>query len=83
MYASPDDLDLWTAGVSERPMHGSMVGPVFGCIIGQTFRNLRSGDRFWYENPDQPSSFTLGKSLLLTKRLYLVKILVIEVDILV
>jgi len=59
MYASPDDLDLWTAGVSERPMHGSMVGPVFGCIIGQTFRNLRSGDRFWYENPDQPSSFTL------------------------
>jgi len=61
MYASPDDLDLWTAGVSERPLHGSMVGPVFGCIIGETFRDLRIGDRYWYENPDQPSSFTLGQ----------------------
>lgn len=61
MYASPEDLDLWTAGVSERPLHGSMVGPVFGCIIGETFRDLRVGDRFWYENPDQPSSFTKGQ----------------------
>ena len=61
MYTTPDDLDLWTAGVSERPMHGSMVGPVFGCIIGETFRDLRLGDRYWYENPDQPSSFTKGQ----------------------
>jgi peroxidase len=62
IYAHPDDLDLWSAGVSERPLPGSMVGPVFGCIIGQTFHNLRFGDRFWFENPDQPSSFTLGNS---------------------
>ena len=39
-----------------------MVGPVFGCIIGQTFHNLRFGDRFWFENGDQPSSFTLGNT---------------------
>ena len=58
IYASPDDLDLWTAGVSERPLPGSMVGHVFGCIIGETFRNLRYGDRFWFENPGQPGSFT-------------------------
>ena len=60
VYESPEDIDLWTAGVSERPLPGSMVGPVFGCIIGQSFKNLRAGDRFWHENPNQPSSFTLG-----------------------
>ena len=26
MYESPEDLDLWTAGISERPLTGSMVG---------------------------------------------------------
>lgn len=57
-YKSPDDLDLWSAGVSERPLPGSMVGPVFGCIMGETFKNLRLGDRFWFENAGQPSSFT-------------------------
>lgn len=60
IYASPDDIDLWSAGISERPMAGSMVGPVFGCIMGETFKNLRYGDRFWYENSGWPSSFTLG-----------------------
>jgi len=61
IYASPDDVDLWSAGISERPVTGSMVGPVFGCIMGETFRNLRQGDRFWYENSGWPSSFTLGQ----------------------
>jgi len=59
MYESPEDLDLWTAGISERPLPGSMVGPTFACIIGRQFHNFRFGDRYWYENSGWPSSFTI------------------------
>ncbi|CAH1407893.1 unnamed protein product [Nezara viridula] len=59
IYDDPDDVDLWSAGVSELPAPGSMLGPVFSCIIATTFRDLKKGDRFWYENPGFVSSFTL------------------------
>ncbi|XP_063586936.1 uncharacterized protein LOC134764285 [Penaeus indicus] len=56
----PDDIDLWSGGVSERPLPGSMVGPTFSCLIGLTFKELRYGDRFWYENRGgYDSDFTL------------------------
>ena len=60
IYATPDDIDLWSGGISEIPKKGSLVGPVFSCLIGEGFRNLRFGDRFWFENSGWPSSFTLG-----------------------
>jgi hypothetical protein len=60
-HSHPDDVDLWSAGISERPMPGSMVGPTFNCLIARTFRDVRRGDRFWYENSEWPSSFTPGK----------------------
>lgn len=53
-------MDLWSGGVSERPLPGSMLGPTFGCIIATQFSYARRGDRFWYELPNQPSSFTPG-----------------------
>ena len=37
------------------------LGPTFQCIVGDQFRRLRLGDRFWYEEPNQVGSFTLGK----------------------
>lgn len=61
LYTSPDDVDLWSAGVSERATDDSVVGPTFGCIIAKTFGDLKKGDRFWYENPGLPNSFTLGE----------------------
>lgn len=58
IFEHPDDVDLWSGGVSERPLPGSMLGPTFACVIATQFSNSRRGDRFWYELPNQPSSFT-------------------------
>lgn len=58
MYAHPDDIDLWSGGISEHPLPNALVGPTFGCIVGRNFANIRKGDRFWFENPGLPSSFT-------------------------
>ena len=60
LFSHPSDVDLWSGGVSERPLPGSMIGPTFGCIIATQFSYARRGDRFWYELPNQPSSFTPG-----------------------
>ena len=60
VYDHVDDVDLFTGGLSERPVVGGVVGPTFACILGQQFLNLRRGDRFWYENSKDknPGSFT-------------------------
>lgn len=63
VFRHPADVDLWSGGVSERPLPGSMLGPTFACLIATQFSHSRRGDRFWYELPNQPSSFTLGKTL--------------------
>lgn len=52
-YRSVRDIDLFAGAMNESPLRGSTVGFTLGCILTQQFRNLRRGDRFWYENQDQ------------------------------
>lgn len=58
VYNHPDDIDLWSGGISEKSVPGGMVGPTLACIIGEQFHNLKYGDRFWFEQKGYPSSFT-------------------------
>lgn len=51
IYDDPWDVDLFPGAMVEYPVKGGLLGPTFSCIIAQTFRNLRRGDRFWFENP--------------------------------
>lgn len=57
----PDDIDLFSGAISERPEGNGLVGPTFACILSEQFRNLKFGDRFWFETRDPVTGFSLGK----------------------
>ncbi len=50
VYDSPDDVDLWVAGLAEKHVGDSMLGETSTRILTIQFESLRDGDRFWYEN---------------------------------
>jgi len=50
LYGHPGNIDLFAGGMSERLVSGGKVGPTFRCIIAETMKRVREGDRFWYEN---------------------------------
>jgi len=45
-------MDLWLAGLAEKHLDGSSIGPTFACLLAETFTAIRDGDWFWWENPN-------------------------------
>ena len=56
VFPSVDDIDLFVGGMLEKQMAEGLLGPTFKCIIGEQFRKLKRGDRFWYENGTNPTT---------------------------
>lgn len=57
-FSNVDDIDIFTGGLIENPLHGGSVGSTFGCVIGLQFEKLRKCDRFWHETNDPFIRFT-------------------------
>ncbi|MEM7768496.1 MAG: peroxidase family protein [Pseudomonadota bacterium] len=68
-YLHVDDVDLWVGGLAEKPRvrQGSQVGPLFRRILKRQFRNLRDGDRFWYERDLTPGEQEFVEGITLAK----------------
>ena len=59
-----NDIDLYAGGFLENPLPPTLtIGPTFNEIIMQQFKELKNGDRFYYENPQ--NGFTAGKFLII------------------
>ncbi|XP_040563712.1 salivary peroxidase/catechol oxidase [Lepeophtheirus salmonis] len=56
-YKSPNDIDLFVAGISETPLDGSVLGETFTCLITRQFMALKDGDRFFFTHSGQSGSF--------------------------
>uniref|UniRef100_A0A182QCF9 Heme peroxidase 1 n=1 Tax=Anopheles farauti TaxID=69004 RepID=A0A182QCF9_9DIPT len=58
LYRTVDDVDLTVSEFFERHLPGTQAGPTYHCILMEQFHRTRRGDRFFYENGNQPGSFT-------------------------
>ncbi|KAF8795749.1 Peroxidase like protein [Argiope bruennichi] len=74
LYESPHDIDTYSAGLAEYYVPGGFVGPTFGAILGQQYKRIKFGDRYWFEHGNQAGSFT-PEQLLEIKRTTLARIL--------
>jgi len=48
LFRSPNEIDLYTAGLAESRAEGSMLGPTFSWMVAEQFRALKDGDRFFF-----------------------------------
>lgn len=62
IYANVEEIDL-LVGVTLEYKRFVSYGLVGACIVGEQFRRLKFGDRFFYSFSLNPNPFTAGKRL--------------------
>ncbi|KAJ9595023.1 hypothetical protein L9F63_013689, partial [Diploptera punctata] len=61
VYDHPDDVDFTVGGSLETIVPGTLTGPTFLCVLAEQFYRTRVGDRFFWENGNHETSFTLDQ----------------------
>ncbi|XP_028937561.1 lactoperoxidase [Ornithorhynchus anatinus] len=51
LYGTINNIDFWIGAIAEPFVPNGRVGPLLACLLGKQFRQIRDGDRFWWENP--------------------------------
>jgi peroxidase len=67
-YGSIDAVDLFIGGLAEAHVNNGRLGQTFEAIIGRQFLNLRTGDRFFWQNQkfDAQTSSMIASTTLAT-----------------
>lgn len=60
LYSTVDDIDFVVGALLETPEDDALVGNTSRCIIGDFFYRSRVGDRFFFDNDNQPRQFSKG-----------------------
>lgn len=61
-FRDVDKIDIFVGMHAEKPAPGALVGITTACVLGEQFKNLKYGDRFWYENTER-DGWTQGITL--------------------
>ena len=68
IHSHPDDIELFSGGISERSVLGGVVGETFNCLITRQMRSLKFGDRYFFTHDRGNQGFDDGRSILLLSR---------------
>ncbi len=53
-----NNIDMWVGIICEQSLPGSNLGVLGATIVAKTFKNIRMGDKFWYESAYSPEDIS-------------------------